>query len=546
MKKVLFMLLILFIGLGVVNATTGRKPTFVGDAEFATKMRGIVGVDMKDDYSAFVGEGPDRKWGLYVYEGDTLKYFKATGDGYYYNGVVILDNYVVVYGTNGKYYDDFNDEVHSYYVYDFEGNLVDKFVGKSTCQQGSTDPCTSTGFHGKIINAGDDMFAVWFAPDMYYMQNKIEGQPQRNMYVLYTIQDGKITLIEDSTKTSFDQFIMDNNANIPYVEAIYINGNIKAIAGDNRVLGTTNKKHLIVYEGNTKLFDTDEGIEYDDNLEVKDITVLDSHVVILIKKNNKPAYLIYTLDGVFLSYTSLDWTYTLAGSGNVFVYNGDDAGELLIALTHYTLDLDVVVDGAFDLFLTDYPTLEGDRLAYVYPGDSLTITVTPDEYRELTTVTLDGEKINCEENKGTYTCVFTMPSKNASLVVHTKATPYKILDGDKPVYDKKGKKIVIRSEGSLDKFKSVTVNGTELVKDKDYTLKEGSTIVTLADSYLRTLKNGEYELSINFTDGRSSTTTLLVGKNPNTADIILTLIAAAGASLMLVLVTNKVKVKRFN
>ena len=85
-----------------------------------------------------------------------------------------------------------------------------------------------------------------------------------------------------------------------------------------------------------------------------------------------------------------------------------------------------------------------------------------------------------------------------------------------------------------------------LTKDKDYTLKEGSTIVTLSESYLKTLKNGTYELSINYTNGRSSTTTLQVGKNPNTADIILTLIAVAGVSLMLVVVTNKVKVKRFN
>ncbi len=177
MKKILFMLLVVFLGLRVVNAESGIKPVFKEDSSFATKMVGIIGVDMKGEYSAFVGDGPDGKWGLYVYEGDTLKFYKATGDGYYFNGVVILDNYIVVNGTEGKYYDDFSDPVIAYYVYDFEGNLVDKVVNKSTCDPGSVDPCTSSGFYGKIINAGDDMFAAWLAPDMYYMANKLEGQP---------------------------------------------------------------------------------------------------------------------------------------------------------------------------------------------------------------------------------------------------------------------------------------------------------------------------------------------------------------------------------
>ena len=78
MKKVLFMLVVLFLGLGVVSASNGIKPAFKEDSKYATKMVGIIGIDMKDDISAYVGEGPDRKWGLYVYEGDTLKYYKET------------------------------------------------------------------------------------------------------------------------------------------------------------------------------------------------------------------------------------------------------------------------------------------------------------------------------------------------------------------------------------------------------------------------------------------------------------------------------------
>ena len=204
------------------------------------------------------------------------------------------------------------------------------------------------------------------------------------------------------------------------------------------------------------------------------------------------------------------------------------------------------VDGQFDLFLTDYPTLEGDRLAYLYPGDKVSVKVTPDEGRELATITLDGEEVACTESNGTLTCKFDMPEKNAKLVVHTQPIPYKILEGDNPVYDKKNKRIVIRSEGPIDKFKSVTVNGKELEKDKDYTIKEGSTIVTLKESYLRSLKNGTYVLAVNFTDGRSSTTTLQIGKNPNTADAIITVAITAGLLLIAIVVIKSLRVKRFN
>ena len=100
-----------------------------------------------------------------------------------------------------------------------------------------------------------------------------------------------------------------------------------------------------------------------------------------------------------------------------YAYNGDDAGELLKVAVHNTLDLDVVVEGGFDLFLTEYPSIEGDRLAYLYPGDNVTVKVTPDEGRELATITLDGDKMTYTsktEDKedsafdGTYTKVKTL------------------------------------------------------------------------------------------------------------------------------------------
>jgi hypothetical protein len=55
--------------------------------------------------------------------------------------------------------------------------------------------------------------------------------------------------------------------------------------------------------------------------------------------------------------------------------------------------------------------------------------------------------------------------------------------------------LTFRSTEPLEEFKEVQVNG-ETVDPENYTLEEGSTIVTLKPEYLKTLGNGNYEISI--------------------------------------------------
>ena len=113
---------------------------------------------------------------------------------------------------------------------------------------------------------------------------------------------------------------------------------------------------------------------------------------------------------------------------------------------------------------------------------------------------------------------------------------YKFLEGEGQTY-KKGD-LVFKTDAPLSVFSSVTVNGKELTKDKDYILTEGSTIVTLKESYIKTLKNGEYEISINYTNGTSTVTKFKIVTNPNTIDNILFVITAGLISLVGIMYIN--------
>ena len=68
--------------------------------------------------------------------------------------------------------------------------------------------------------------------------------------------------------------------------------------------------------------------------------------------------------------------------------------------------------------------------------------------------------------------------------------------------------------GPLDKFLSVTVDGAKLVLGADYTVAEGSTVVTLSAAYLAELSVGAHELTVAFADGSASAAFTVVQADP--------------------------------
>lgn len=128
-----------------------------------------------------------------------------------------------------------------------------------------------------------------------------------------------------------------------------------------------------------------------------------------------------------------------------------------------------------------------------------------------TTSTVD---ISCNGFK--YQCVVsnsagTGTSNTAVLTVTENTTPapgsvdYEILDGANTSWEQNSDgSLSIRGSGAISKFVGVKVDGN-LVDVRNYTVKEGSTIVTLKADYLNTLSVGNHTFEIIWTDGTAST-----------------------------------------
>lgn len=82
---------------------------------------------------------------------------------------------------------------------------------------------------------------------------------------------------------------------------------------------------------------------------------------------------------------------------------------------------------------------------------------------------------------------------------------YDILDGANNSWETNSDgSLSVRGSGEFSKFVGVKVNGV-LVDDKNYTVTEGSTIITFRKEYLNTLPAGDYTIEIMWTDGSAST-----------------------------------------
>ena len=140
-----------------------------------------------------------------------------------------------------------------------------------------------------------------------------------------------------------------------------------------------------------------------------------------------------------------------------------------------------------------------------------------------TTSTVD---ISCNGFK--YQCVVsnsagTDTSNTAVLTVTENTTPapgsvdYEILDGANTSWEQNSDgSLSIRGSGAISKFEGVKVDGN-LVDVKNYTVKEGSTIVTLKADYLNTISVGNHTFEIIWTDGTASTT-FTVSKSDSGSD----------------------------
>ena len=87
------------------------------------------------------------------------------------------------------------------------------------------------------------------------------------------------------------------------------------------------------------------------------------------------------------------------------------------------------------------------------------------------------------------------------------STPPIMLNGEQSVVIKSATEEMnaeFRSSASLDTFLRVEMDGIALVQDQDYTVRSGSTIVSLLPTYIASLSEGEHQISIVSTGGTAS------------------------------------------
>ena len=75
--------------------------------------------------------------------------------------------------------------------------------------------------------------------------------------------------------------------------------------------------------------------------------------------------------------------------------------------------------------------------------------------------------------------------------------------------------VTIKATGEFSKFESVEMDG-EIVDESNYSVKEGSTIVTFKTAYLETLSEGDHTVTINYNDGSSADAKLAIIKTADT------------------------------
>ena len=208
------------------------------------------------------------------------------------------------------------------------------------------------------------------------------------------------------------------------------------------------------------------------------------------------------------------------------------------------IKLDKPADVVYEPGPADYAinvTTDGNGTAsasttYALTGDEITLTATPNDGYQFKEWQVIAGNVTITDNKFILG-VYDVQIK--AIFEESAFTPYSLVKiGDKEVTAEETAaeetpKIVTDTtsdstftikpatgvvDNSFENFDYVAVDGVKLTKDVDYTVTKGSTIITLTESYLKTLSAGDHVILINFTDG-STTVNLTVNAPANAASV---------------------------
>ena len=159
-------------------------------------------------------------------------------------------------------------------------------------------------------------------------------------------------------------------------------------------------------------------------------------------------------------------------------------------------------------------------------GDKITVTATPESGYILKSIAWGDGKSSTDITDAKE---FTLGSSDAVVeVVFEKEeikpviNTYTVIKGADGTWDGKSDYVIeVQSstddEHCIDRFDSVTNDGTKLTVGTDCTVTKGSTVITFKSDYLKSLSAGTHNIVVNFTDNSVATTlTVTAPSTPNT------------------------------
>lgn len=307
--------------------------------------------------------------------------------------------------------------------------------------------------------------------------------------------------------------------------------------GDNTVYVIAENPHVIVTIGTndpSKLY-------YNDNNDIKnldDVIEKTSNLVSVKLTRDEVINENHTLSGN--QETIIEFAgYKITGSGSLTTVSKSlflkDAGNKLV-----TVELGAGDKAAFNtngtILVTAAENKNGNT-SYGYGEVDLTLKVDNKSVSSVYFLGTDATlKIGTNGSISTTGQVITQLTADANgkptYLIHT------VSDGTDLTNNfvmKSSDKLVFTSNGFYEGFSKVTVNGKDL-STSNYTKEKGSTIITLKNTYLKTLTKGKYELKIHYKDGKTAAANFYVVEaakattTPKTGDPIMSAVFGMNAS----------------
>lgn len=220
--------------------------------------------------------------------------------------------------------------------------------------------------------------------------------------------------------------------------------------------------------------------------------------------------------------------HTYEASYTSFDENYETVNNIMIEVdTKKVFKIDAMVSGlggSIDLSKTSF--VEGS-------GETVIATFSLDKGYMIDKVLVNNIEKEIENNKLELTNI----NEDTVILMYVKKITYEINKDDE---------FVFRIDADYNLFDNKVYVDDKLIDENNYTSKSGSTIITLKQSYVDTLEDGEHTLKVEFSDGGVATSNFVVSSsidNPQTSDNIAFYMHVGIVSFVGLLLTSVIFIK---